>query len=159
MARLAPRWAVLLAVLLLVGVAGAAVPTERAVVVSDADSGEPLFSVPVAEGDRVTLAYNHSVEKTPVRDVYAVRGTTLDNVEMRFQSYGWGLPAREDVRLEDGWFVFDPDREYEALVVQPHSAADHRLVAGDRSYDLVERSDGRAVRLEIERRTVLQTLQ
>jgi hypothetical protein len=159
MARLTARWAVTLAVLLVVGVAGAAVPTQHAVVVSDAATGESLFSVPVNDGNRVTLAYNHSVEKTPVRDVYAVSGTTLDNVEMRFQSYGWGLPARENVTLEDGWFVFDPDREYESVVVHPHPAADHRLVVGDRQYDLVERGDGRAVSITIERRTMLETLQ
>lgn len=155
MARLTRPWAIALAVLLLVGVAGATVPVDRVFVVGDADTGEPLLRVPVEEGDRVTLAYNHSVEKTPVRDVYAVRGTELDNVEMRFQSYGWGLPAREDVRLESGWFVFDPDRRYDDITVKPSPAADHRLVVGGHTYDLVGLSDGRSVRLEVERRSVL----
>jgi hypothetical protein len=161
--RSAGRWALALTALLLVGAVaagvGATVPTGRALVVSDVDTGDPLFSVPVDDGDRVVLAYDHSVEKTPVRDVYAVRGTSLDNVEMRFQSYGWGLPARENVTLEEGWFVFDPDREYEEIVVQPHPAASHRLVAGGVTYDLVERGDGGAVRLAVEHRTVLERLQ
>lgn len=154
-------WRRLVAVLLLlvagsVGVAMA--QPDRVLVVEDADTGETLLSVPVHENSTVTLAYTHSVEKTPVRDVYTVRGTRLDNSLMRFKSYGWGLPAQADVRLEDGWFVFDPDRSYEEFYVQPGRIAGHTLTVDGETYDLVERSNASAVRIAVEHRSPVSTL-
>jgi hypothetical protein len=140
-------------VLALAGVAAAA-PTDRALVVRDADGGERLLTVDIDGGSNVTLAYTHSVERTPVRDEYAVTGTTLDNTGMRFQSYGWGLPSRADVRLVDGWFVFDPDRQYERLHVQPAAVANHRLYVDGEPHDLVALADG-PVRITVERRAPL----
>ncbi|WP_276261390.1 DUF1850 domain-containing protein [Haloglomus litoreum] len=146
--------AVLVACSLVLAGAAVAAPVDRTLVVRDADSGAALLTVDVHEGSNVTLAYTHSVEKTPVRDIYTVTGTALDNTEMRFRSYGWGLPAREAVRLEDGWFVFDPDRRYEAFNLQPAAVAGHRLYVDGEPYDLVARSDD-PVRISIERRPVL----
>lgn len=146
--------AVLVACSLVLAGAAVAAPLDRALVVRDADSGTTLLAVDVSDGSNVTLAYTHSVEKTPVRDEYTVDGTTLDNTEMRFQSYGWGLPSRADVRLEDGWFVFDPNRQYEEIYIQPAAVAGHRLYVDGEPYDLVARSDD-TVRIAIERRPIL----
>lgn len=136
----------------------AATSSERVLVVEDADTGERLLTVPVHEGSTVTLAYTHSVEKTPVEDVYTVNGTGLDNTVMRFESYGWGLPARENVTLRDGWFVFDPDRSYDELYVKPGRVADHTLRVDGRAYDLVELSNANSVRITVTRRTPISRL-
>lgn len=150
--------AVLLALVGSVGLA-AAVPAGHAVVVTDAETGDVLASIPVEDGTTVTLSYMHSVERTPVHDVYVVRGTTLDNVEMRFQSYGWGLPADADVHREGGYFVFDPDRRYDELFVKPGTVANHRLTIGDSTtIDLVALSDANSVRIAVERRSALDAL-
>lgn len=144
----------LLAVVLSAGLA-AAVPAERVLVVADAETGERLLVRPVAENATITLAYVHSVEKTPVRDVYAVRGTALENTRMRFQSYGWGLPARADVRQVDGWFVFDPAGTYDDIYVTPGRIAGHELRVGDETHDLVALSSARTVHVSVERRSAL----
>nr|WP_128476901.1 DUF1850 domain-containing protein [Halorussus pelagicus] len=134
-----------------VGAVGDASPqteADRALVVADAETGERLLTVPVAEGDTVALNYTHSVEKTPVLDVYAVNGTSLEMVRMEFQSYGAGLPARADVNVtEDGTFVFDPEGRYDRIYVKPGEIAGHRLLVKDRTYDLVALSDARSVEL------------
>lgn len=135
--------------------AAATVPVDRALVVRDADTGERLLTEPVDDGTAVTIEYAHSVEKTPVVDAYEVRGTELDNVRMEFSSYGAGLPANQAVEREDGAFVFDPDRSYEELVVNPGPVADHDLVVGDERYDLVALSDDSAVVFTVERRTTV----
>jgi hypothetical protein len=164
--RVVPLVAVLLAVGASVGVAGAggetqtddattdASPsnTERVLVVADADTGETVLALPVSEGTRVTLAYTHSVEKTPVRDVYAVDGSRLEMVRMEFESYGAGLPSRADVTRENGSFVFDPGGSYRHLFVHPGDVAGHELVVGDRRYDLVDLSGGESVELFVARR-------
>ncbi|WP_338730133.1 DUF1850 domain-containing protein [Haladaptatus sp. DJG-WS-42] len=151
---------VTLAVLALVCSAGlaTAIPGERVLVVEDAATGEQLLSVPVAENTTVNLSYTHSVEKTPVYDIYEVRGTHLENTEMRFQSYGWGLPARENVHSENGFFVFNPtNRSYDELYVKPGRIAAHRLTVGEQTYDLVSLSDAHSVRITVESRSVLST--
>jgi len=124
--------------------------------VSDADTGEVLLSTPVSDGDNITLAYTHSVEKTPIEDVYRVNGTQLDNTLMRFQSYGWGLPARENVTLAGGWFVFDPDRSYDAFYVTPGRIAGHTLRVDGRSYDLVALSNASSVRISVDHHSLLE---
>ncbi len=126
---------------------------ESALVVADAETGERLLAVPVAEGMTVALNYTHSVEKTPVLDVYEVNGTELEMVRMEFQSYGAGLPARAEVTItENDTFVFDPEGSYEQLYVTPGSIAGHELVVADRTYDLVGLSEGRTVKLSVEPR-------
>jgi hypothetical protein len=138
------------------GASGAAGPLataetgERTLLVADAETGERLLAVPVAEGTTVALNYTHSVEKTPVLDVYAVDGTELEMVRMEFRSYGAGLPARADVTItENDTFVFDPEGSYEELYVTPGPIAGHELVVGDRAYDLVDLSDARTVKLSV----------
>lgn len=129
------------------GGVAAAPGTERVLVVADADTGESVLVLPVEEGTSVALAYTHSVEKTPVRDVYAVDGSQLEMTEMRFRSYGAGLPSRANVTEEGGWFVFDPPGRYRQVTVHPGSVAGHELVIGDDRYDLVELSSGESVEL------------
>lgn len=152
------RIAVVAAALLVsVGIASAT-PTGLVLTVELVETGEPLATVPVDEGTPVTLAYTHSVERSPVEEVYTVTGTRLDQTRMRFRSYGWGLPAREEVELVDGWFVFDPDRAYDEVVVSTGAIAGHELRVGGTTYDLVGLAEGRSVRLSIERRTLLSGL-
>lgn len=130
-------------------------------VVTDQETGEDLIVTPVDEGTTVTLAYTHSVEKTTVRDVYVVDDGVLRMTRTEFSSYGWGLPAREDIdgRTEDGAFyvTFD-DRTYERVNVVPGTIAGHTLVVDDEEYDLVERSDATAVQITVERDRPLRTL-
>jgi hypothetical protein len=152
--------AVALALVLVAGSVGfVAAQPDRVLVVEDADTGDTLLSVPVHDGSTVTLTYMHSVEKTPVEDVYTVNGTRLDNTLMRFESYGWGLPARENVTLQNGWFVFDPNRSYEEFYVKPGRIAGHTLTVDGETYDLVERSNASSVRIAVERRSPLSAFQ
>ncbi|NHN46334.1 DUF1850 domain-containing protein [Halostella sp. JP-L12] len=135
--------------------AAATVPVDRALVVRDADTGERLLTEPVDDGTPVVIEYTHSVEKTPVVDAYEVRGTELDNVRMEFSSYGAGLPANQEVTRENGSFVFDPDRSYERLVVNPGPVAGHELVVDGERHDLVALSSDSAVVFTVERRTTV----
>ncbi|MFC6837452.1 DUF1850 domain-containing protein [Halomarina ordinaria] len=141
--------------LLVVGGA-AAVPADRALVVSDTETGERLLVTPVEENTTVALEYTHSVEKTRVLDVYEVRGDRLVTTRMEFESYGWGLPADANVTMtENDTFAYNPGGSFEELYVKPGRIAGHRLHVGDRTYDLVERSDARSVHLTVERRSAL----
>ncbi|RDI71883.1 DUF1850 domain-containing protein [Halopelagius longus] len=149
------RFAAIFLVLVLTVGASAAVPGGNVLVVSDAETGEDLLTVPVSEGTTVAIEYTHSVEKTQVIDEYTVRGDELEMTRMVFHSFGAGLPARADVRHVNGSYVFDPPGSYEEFYVKPGHVAGHELRVGDETYDLVALSDARSVRLSIEQRSLL----
>ena len=134
-----------------VGLAATSGAAEEQVLVVEDDTGETLLSVVVEENTTVTLAYTHSVEKTPVRDVYAVRDGGLVMTRMEFRSFGAGLPSTVDVeRGDDGSFVYrPPNRRTEELVVATSPIADHDLVVDGRRYDLVALAEGGSVRLRV----------
>lgn len=137
------------------GAVAATTPAGRVLVVTDATTGERLLATPVENDTVVALEYTHSVEESRVLDAYVVRGDSLVMTRMEFETYGWGLPARASVSTDNGSFVFDPTFASEAFVVKPGRIANHTLHVGSDSYDLVALSDARAVRLSIERRSVL----
>ncbi len=150
------RAVVVVALALALIAAGAVVlPADRTLVVERVDTGETVVSQPIANGTTVALEYTHSVEKSRVYDGYTVRGDELVMTRMEFESYGWGLPAGANVTREDGRLVYDPPGSVTELYVSPGEIAGHRLHVGDRTYDLVERSDGASVRIHVERRSPL----
>lgn len=115
--------------------------TQR-LVVTDED-GTVLIDEPVEDGDEVRLEYTHSVEKTPVADVYTVNGTALESTRMEFESYGAGLPSDADVeRTDDGRFVTYTEGTHERIVVSPGEIAGHTLTVNGTTYDLVALADG-----------------
>ncbi|WP_255191196.1 DUF1850 domain-containing protein [Natronobeatus ordinarius] len=124
------------------GAVAVARSSDRTLVVADADSGDRLLEQPVDDGETVVLAYTHSVEKTPVRDVYEVDDDALRMVRMEFSSFGAGLPT-DDVERTDEGFVVHRDDRYEQLSVAPRTIAGHELVVGETRYDLVAIADDR----------------
>ncbi|SIS10763.1 DUF1850 domain-containing protein [Natronorubrum thiooxidans] len=138
---------VVVAVLIATGVVLAAVPPEQTLVVTDADSGETLLEEPVDDGTNVTLTYTHSVEKTPVDDIYVVDGPTLRMERTVFHSHGAGLPTDENItRTADGdGFELWINESYDDVVVAPRPVPGHELVVDDERHDLVAMTDGSVV--------------
>ncbi|APW97281.1 hypothetical protein CHINAEXTREME_05615 [Halobiforma lacisalsi AJ5] len=124
---------------------GTALTADATLVVEHADGGDRVLEVPVDEGTEVTVSYMHSVEKTPVEDIYVVDDGALRMDRMVFVSHGAGLPSDADIEETDDGFVVYPDGTYERLNVVPGEIAGHELIVGDERYDLVERTDGPVV--------------
>jgi hypothetical protein len=117
---------------------------DNTLVVADAETDERLFEIAVDQGDEVTLTYTHSVQKTPVKDVYVVDGSELRAERSEFRSFGAGLPT-EDVERTDEGYVVEGSGSYDELRVAPGEIAGHELVIGDERYDLAGTAEGRVV--------------
>ena len=68
------------------------------------------FVVPMETGERFTLVYRHSVEKTWIKGVFQVgQGPGILTVETRMTSVGTGLPNTfpNRTRQEGEWLVVD----------------------------------------------------
>lgn len=120
------------------GIGGLAAATmDTLLVVEEARTGRRAYEIAVDQGDEVTIAYTHSVERTPVREVFVVEGTILHLRRMEFVSFGAGLPT-EEVERTDAGFVVYPDRPFQVVELHPAEIPSHELVVGDRRYDLVD---------------------
>lgn len=123
---------------------------------SDSDSDERLFEIPVDDGDEVALEYTHSVERTPVEDIYVVDGPVLRGDRMVFHSHGAGLPT-DDIERTDEGFVTEATGTYDVLRVSPGPVAGHELVVDGERYDLAGRADG-SVALSLTDRSVFDAV-
>lgn len=99
-------------------------------------SGHVLWRQAVSVGQAVELRYRHSVELTPVIEVFRAAPDGLWFIEMRFASQGAGLPTEGYIR-EGDWFVLRRERRVGTLPLRVSSGSGHRLRVGDRELDLV----------------------
>lgn len=149
------RWAWLFVAIGLTLATAVVVPglaTAQVVVVETAD-GTELVSVPAEDGTEVTIEYTHSVERTPVRDVYVVDDGDLVMDRTEFRSFGAGLPSHASGQREGDAYVHrPPDQRHETLIVATGHVAGHDLVVEGRRYDVSAAADGGTVRLEVQTR-------
>jgi hypothetical protein len=130
--------------------------THAVLEVLDTRSRRVIWRRVVTPAARVELHYRHSVEQTPVVEVFQAEPDGLRFVEMRFVSQGAGLPTEGYVR-EGGLFVLRRPRRVGALPVLVSALAGHRLRAGSEEVDLVGLAgDGGHVALVSRRATRLR---
>ena len=119
-------------------------------VVSDSE-GHDQFKISTEPGAEVALEYTHSVERTPVTDIYVVTDQGLVSDRMLFSSFGAGLPAQADVTREGNRYVYEPPaKRYDPLIVTTGTIAGHELVVDGERFDLTEIADGGTVQIRVE---------
>jgi hypothetical protein len=82
--------------------------------------GLPDRKIELRQTGTFSLSYTHSVEKTPVIEVFQVQENgTLLLTATKYKSYGVGLPSLPEegrLTIADGWFVLDDlRREYREI--------------------------------------------
>ena len=86
----------------------------------------------VQNESKICIEYDHSVMKTPVRDIFHIK----DNKELllkktEYKSFGAGLPSDvdEDIKKENGIFVKDNiNQRFEKISLRVGKVANHRLI-------------------------------
>lgn len=108
-------------------------------------SGRLLWARAAPPDERVELRYLHTVERTPVVEVFRARADGLWLVEARFASQGAGLPTEGYVREADH-YVLRTDRRVGDLAVRVAALARPHLAVRGETVDLVALAgDGAAV--------------
>ncbi|SHN36576.1 DUF1850 domain-containing protein [Gracilibacillus kekensis] len=77
-------------------------------VITDMNSKEVLWQRDIEKGDQFAHQYIHSVEKSPVKEVFELsKSGELVTMESWTKSFGAGLPYQHqgDVSIKDGFYV------------------------------------------------------
>ncbi len=82
-------------------------------VIRNADTGEVYLSYPLEQGEEFSITFVHSVNKTPVTDVYDVNEAGMIVLRSTiYYGFGAGVPSDLDPRMELSY-----DEETGAMVV------------------------------------------
>ena len=64
----------------------------------------------------ITVAWDHSVEKTRWEEHYRVDGMNLRLTQARIRSFGAGMEPPSDATLRDGWWTWQPSDNVVAVL-------------------------------------------
>ena len=124
--------------------------------VRDADGLRYAFVV--AQDNRFSLAWMHSVEKENWVETFRIVNQSIVLVSTRFKTFGAGVPdqAGRTTRLANGWVVMDAiDRVVDPLAVQAAAAEHYRMRYGDRWFALSRAHDAPILTFAVRRATVI----
>ncbi|WP_101297244.1 DUF1850 domain-containing protein [Halegenticoccus soli] len=95
----------------------------------DPRTGETLGVERVGEGDRFAIHYVHSFDKTPIREVYEVRGATIVQIREEYRYHAIGLEYTEGNQTREGNFtVLRMERRFDAFTVRVARYTNQTLV-------------------------------
>lgn len=115
-------------------------PTPPVLVLEVHGAGGRVVRLPVRDGDRVFLSFQHSVERSPVVEILRVDaavGLVLE--ETAYSAQGWGLPFDEQAQFsnEDGILRWRGlERPLPQLRILPSAHTAHTLSVGGTDLDL-----------------------
>jgi len=123
-------------------------------------SGRDGFLVPLGQG--VVLSYIHSLERTPVEDVFILQGDRIWLYEERVKSHNAGLPTFDQypgsmIKTKD-WLIFRGGRRHWPYVqcrVGNDSIGENILTIGSKRYELYNTYRGESIRLYVLMRPLL----
>ncbi|WBU65490.1 DUF1850 domain-containing protein [Paracoccus aerodenitrificans] len=90
-------------------------------------------------GDGFSLSWTHSVERIEWREEWALTEDGLELVQAAVKGSGAGMEPGPDARLEQGWWVWQPDIPAQPQIVLAASGltpSAWRLCDGDECRDL-----------------------
>ncbi len=110
----------------------------------DGDTGKVLAEYPLSEGEEFSVTFIHSVNNSPVTDVYEFRGAGIFVVRTIYYSFGAGVQSEvgEGQVLEFGddgsMIVSGFERQINNLSYIVGTVSDHTLFINDESFSLRE---------------------
>jgi len=115
---------------------------EMELVLSDKESGQVYATYPVENGDTYAVEFVHSVNKSPVRDVYEIRAGEIWNTQCIYYGFGAGVEEElgEGETLSYGengeMIISNINKKMDNLVIVVGTISDHTLYLGDETISL-----------------------
>jgi len=136
----------------------------RVLLASNYKSGEYLKSWPIKKGEEFDIEYTHSVQLTPVIEIYFI--DEIDNIVLKesyFHSYGAGLPSTTPYEFEiteRGFRIYDINQIMENLIYRTGAVrANHKINMRNKTYLFLDFSAPReGVKFTIEKISLLSYL-
>lgn len=99
----------------------------------DHSTDEVIHHIELDDGNRFSISYTHSVEKSEVKEIFEVRGADIFVMESYTESFGAGLPYEGTVlEIDDGKYAIkDINQKLENLIVRPSKLYPHYLTYND----------------------------
>lgn len=111
---------------------------------TDPESGKVYASYPMEEGDSFAIEFVHSVNKSPVRDVYTIQDGSIWNEQCIYYGFGAGV---EEVLLEGETLSYGDNGEMiisgihhqvDGMILVVGTISDHTLFLGEETVSLRE---------------------
>lgn len=111
-------------------------------VLSNASTGEVYAEYPVESGDTFAVEFVHSVNKSPVRDVFEIREGEVWNIQCIYYGFGAGVEEElgEGEALSYGengeMIISNIEKNTDDMVIVVGTISDHTLYLGDETISL-----------------------
>jgi len=111
-------------------------------VLSDAESGQVYATYPVENGDTYAVEFIHSVNKSPVRDVFEIRDKEIWNIQCIYYGFGAGVEEtlNEGETLSYGengeMIISNIEKKMDNLIIVVGTISDHTLYLGEETISL-----------------------
>jgi hypothetical protein len=134
--------------------------------ISTLDKGRPILILPLTDGPKFTIGYIHSVDGTPVFEVFTIRADGPGDpeiyiVETYFRMFGAGMghwAGHGRLVREKGWTrIVDIDKRLGDFILRIGArGVDHTVHYAGRNINLSQVAPGRAVRVRAVRASRLR---
>lgn len=113
-------------------------------ILRNGDTGKMYAAYPVNEGDEFSVTFVHSVNRSPVTDVYQIRGGAIYVTRTIYYSFGAGVPSQLEpgqtlqYGADGSLIVSGFERWLDNLSYIVGTVSDHTLSIGQKSVSLRE---------------------
>lgn len=136
------RLVLLFLIIILLLIAALCSPVSQRLTV--AKDGRVLLALPIETGERFSICYLHSANRSPVEDVIEWTGTEFMVRETIYKTFGAGIPIPADgigtelIKTNEGYVLQNINKPMESFLLMTQSVPDHRLVHQNASYRLID---------------------
>jgi len=139
------------------------IPFIRKFIILNYSTNQILYLSKIKPGDRFSILYTHSVNKSPIEDQFIIDSEyNIMLYKSIFKSFGAGVPSTSDNEMKFEFFkdrieVVYNNRKIDKLILSTGTIADHRFIIHGKDIRLNELCDPQSsIYFSIDRITLFQ---
>jgi hypothetical protein len=127
--------------------------------------GALLFAWPIRAGESFEVTFTHSVNQSPITDVFEWTGEELVVRKSRFKAFGAGVPVPSDgigtelIRAGEFYELIGIDKHMPSFTIMTQTVPDHQVMMGTHEAVLLDLvGSGKQVVIEVRRAPLIHVL-